>query len=277
MDKLTVTDKTAQEVLDLIEKGEYTTNSGLIKFKDYQDFAERHSQLYRPEEGLQLIGFQSDPGAPAGKCEIFVTDETTQIAAHRLTVTENKNIVLLNFASGRNAGGGFLRGSKAQEEDLCRCSGLYRCLAKGPNYYAYNRKYKNYTYSDNTIYTPNVPWFRKTSKEEPNDLFIASVITSPAPNASRCKDKTEMGEIENILRQRAGIILAIAQEHGHKNLLLGAWGCGIFANDPVLVADIFGTWLESPRFNDAFDHVTFAVYCPGEDKSTLEAFKERLA
>ena len=149
------------------------------------------------------------------------------------------------------------------------------CLAPQTEYYKFNRSNETHLYSDYTIYSPLVPWFRKRSSEKPDDLFIASVITSPAPNASRCKTQEEVDEIEKTLIQRAAIILAIAQENGHRNLVLGAWGCGIFKNDPELVADIFGKWLESERFKSAFDHITFAVYCPGSDKTTFNVFKDR--
>ncbi len=47
---------------------------------------------------------------------------------------------------------------------------------------------------------------------------------------------------------------------GHRTLLLGGWGCGVFRNDPALVADAFGVLLSSDRFSGAFDHVTFAVF-----------------
>ncbi|MEM8808409.1 MAG: TIGR02452 family protein, partial [Cyanobacteria bacterium P01_G01_bin.38] len=47
-------------------------------------------------------------------------------------------------------------------------------------------------------------------------------------------------EIETALRRRAGIVLAIARDQGHRSLLLGAWGCGVFRNSPSQVADTFG-------------------------------------
>ena len=59
------------------------------------------------------------------------------------------------------------------------------------------------------------------------------------------------------------------------NLILGAWGCGVFKNHPPMVADAFGAWLDSARFASAFNHVTFAIYCPGTDKAVLKAFQER--
>ena len=67
---------------------------------------------------------------------------------------------MLNFASARNPGGGFLRGAKAQEEDLCRCSGLYETLLECPTYYSVNRHQKSMMYTDHIIYSPKVVFFR---------------------------------------------------------------------------------------------------------------------
>lgn len=267
-------DKTAQEVLDLINKGQYITDR-VIPFAEEQKRAVEGTVTYTPKQGLFTLENEKT-GFVGDGIRITVTDETTQVAAHRIIKLEHeKNVALLNFASARHPGGGFLRGSRAQEEDLCRCSGLFPCLEPQAEYYKYNQSRKTPLYSDYTIYSPKVPWFRKVSSEQPNDLFLASVITSPAPNVSQLNRYELREEIKATLKQRAGIILAIAQDNGHRNLILGAWGCGVFSNDPAMVADIFGEWLESPRFAYAFDHVTFAVYCPSSDKSILKAFQER--
>jgi uncharacterized protein (TIGR02452 family) len=62
---------------------------------------------------------------------------------------------------------------------------------------------------------------------------------------------------------------------GHRDLLLGAWGCGVFQNKPATVADAFGAWLEDPRFANAFDSVCFAIYDRAKIQSTLTAFRQR--
>ena len=263
-------DKKAQEVFEIIKRKEY---------KNAQKLAEMDTMLYTPEHGLELLKRDNNVVNKNG-CKIFVTEETTQVAAHRLVVDEKVNdLVLLNFASGKNPGGGFLKGSKSQEEDLCRCSGLYNCLAgSAPSYYAYNRERKDPLYSDHVMYSPKVPWFRKNSKEKPGDMFLASVITSPAPNAREYLRVNNNGqaEIEKVLKQRAKIILAVAQQNGHRNLLLGAWGCGVFANSPTTVANTFGKLLQSGGFAKAFDTVTFAIYCVTKnDEETVKIFKEQ--
>lgn len=211
---------------------------------------------------------------------IEVTDETTQIAARRLVETESvADLVLLNFASARNPGGGFVSGAKAQEEDLCRCSVLYPCLLTQQAYYEVNRRHSSTLYTDHIIYSPNVPWFRSRSRDSPETMFLASVITAPAPNAGveLSRDPNAFPAIDAALRRRAGLVLAVAAENRHRTVLLGAWGCGVFRNDPAHVADAFGVWLESPTFAGAFERVIFAIYDRSAQQSTLTPFKERFS
>ncbi len=60
-----------------------------------------------------------------------------------------------------------------------------------------------------------------------------------------------------MLAARAERILAVASAHGHRTLVLGAWGCGVFRNDPAVVAAVFADALG--RAEGRFDHVVFAV------------------
>jgi uncharacterized protein (TIGR02452 family) len=86
---------------------------------------------------------------------VEVTAEPTITATLRLSKnSQSKQCCLLNFASAKNPGGGFLGGSQAQEESLARSSGLYACL-KGNKMYSINKQLKsNGLYSDCLIYSP---------------------------------------------------------------------------------------------------------------------------
>ncbi|MEM7345257.1 MAG: TIGR02452 family protein [Chloroflexota bacterium] len=267
----------AQETLQILNSGSYTNSEGAtVDFLPQQQAAVNGTVLYTPAQADNLLGY---PDSCAGSSPaIEVTDETTQVAAKRLAQAEGRSdVVLLNYASARNPGGGFINGAKAQEEDLVRCSGLYPCLLTQPAYYEYNRRQKSLLYSDHIIYAPNVPWFRTHSQDLLAQIFLASVITAPAPNAGEVlrRDANAWPEIEATLRHRAGLVLAIARDKGHRTLLLGAWGCGVFRNQPAMVADAFGTWLTSPEFTGCFDRVVFAVYDPTKQQETLKAFQAR--
>jgi uncharacterized protein (TIGR02452 family) len=271
--------ETATETLQILDAGYFIAPDGrLVDIKPALTSAVESTKLYTPEQAATTL--ERLNSATSQRPTIEVTNETTQIAARRLVESESiADLVLLNFASARNAGGGFINGAKAQEEDLCRCSGLYPCLMTQRGYYEANRNQKSTSYTDHLIYSPNVPWFRTRSRDRPDTLFLASVITAPAPNAGvmLSRESGSLSEVEAVLRRRAGLVLAVAADNGHRTVLLGAWGCGVFRNDPVVVADAFGRWLESDKFAGAFDRVVFAIYDPSKERTTLSAFRQRFA
>lgn len=200
---------------------------------------------------------------------IEVTNETTANAAARL-IALGKDVVALNFASARNQGGGFLSGALAQEEALCRCSGLYACLKKKPIFYNENILCDNNYYTDNIMYSPKVPFFRDEHHFFLDKPFELSIITAPAPNLHGAQE-IDKNIVNKILVNRMDKILQVAQSHGHKNIVLGAWGCGAFGNDPADVAELFKSAL---IVLPAFEHVTFAVYDTREPPVVYETFKE---
>jgi uncharacterized protein (TIGR02452 family) len=269
---------TAKETLEILAAGKYTNKSGtVVEFLAAQQTAVKKTVLYTPQQSAALLAAPA-AGTSDRPPTIAVTAETTQVAAQRLVQSEGcQDLVLLSFASARNPGGGFINGAKAQEEDLARCSGIYPCLLTQPKYYDANREGESLLYTDNVIYSPNVPWIRVRNRELIDDVFLASVITAPAPNAGQAlrRDPNCEAEIAATLQRRAGIVLAIARDNGHRSLLLGAWGCGVFCNDPSMVADAFGQWLEHPHFLGCFDRVVFAIYTSSSNSDTLTAFQQR--
>ena len=268
----------AQRNIEIFERGGYPGPGGWVDIADAIEDAVMDTRLWRPD---QLRGaLRRLPAEPLdGPARISVSAETTQAAARRLVVDEGvDDLVLLNFASGRNPGGGFLSGSKAQEEDLARCSALYPCLTseQARPYYAVNR-HSDTLYTDHMIWSPRVPFFGVEGEALLDEPFLASIITAPAPNAGAYLDKggsgDKRGKVEDTLRERAGLVLALAEAGGHRNVLLGAWGCGVFRNDPALVADAFARWLEDHRFARSFERVVFGVYDP--KGATRAAFSAR--
>jgi uncharacterized protein (TIGR02452 family) len=190
---------------------------------------------------------------------ITVTAETTVEALLRLA-PRGGHLGCLNFASARIPGGGFLTGAQAQEESLARASGLYPCLAAVPAFYDTNRALGSGFYRDAALFSPRVPFFRDDSGGWLDAVVLASVITCPAPNAGvvRADDDFDAGELERTLHRRAGLVLAIARHHAIDRLVLGAWGAGVFSNDPAVVAEAFRQLLAG-EYRGAFAEVVFAV------------------
>jgi len=263
----------AKQVLAILDAGGYTAASGTtVPIGSLQAAAEAGTRLYTPEELDALRTGSTDGGVPP----IEVMAGTTQQAAQRWA---DHDAVVLNFASARNPGGGFLGGARAQEEELCRCSGLYRALLTQPAYYEHHRRERTLLYSDRLIHSPGVPFFRLATKEPfLDEPIVVGVITAPAPNAGAIHRNRpeEASAIEPTFERRWANILAVAEAHGHRTVILGAWGCGAFRNDPEPVARTAKRVLESGRFG-GFERVVFAIPDRGNvSRANLEAFRRVL-
>ena len=157
------------------------------------------------------------------------------------SITKNagkEKIAVLNFASYRNAGGGFLNGSMAQEEALCHSSFLYNILRKFPKYYEWNEaNYNKGLYKNRALYSPNVFFFFFFDRH----YVIADVITCAAPNRSMLLKDGRFSEKENetVLKDRIRFIRDICDNEGVEVLIAGAFGCGVFAQKPETVARFF--------------------------------------
>ncbi len=207
--------------------------------------------------------------SPQFATRISVTTESTIEALVRLA--GDRHVACLNFASAKNPGGGFLSGAQAQEESLARASALYPCLLEQPAHYDRNRANRSALYLDLAVFSPDVPFIRDDDGGWLDRPVCASVITCAAPNAGalRHHDRFDAEEVRATLYRRGAFCLAIAAHHEVDVLVLGAWGAGVFGNDPAVVADAFGAALRDD-FAGAFAEVIFAVL-PGPNHGAFAA------
>ncbi|MFF3691067.1 TIGR02452 family protein [Streptomyces sp. NBC_00390] len=204
-----------------------------------------------------------------------VPGESSTQAARRLTESPGP-VAVLNFASARNPGGGFLNGAQAQEESLCRASALYATLLRAPEYYAHHRTNRTPFYSDRIIHSPDVPVFRDDRGALLDTPYTVGFLTAAAPNAGVITRRApeEAHRIPEALAVRAERVLETAADCGYRRLVLGAWGCGVFRNDPSVVAGAFRALLTGAgRFAGHFDQVVFAVLDRTEYEMTRGAFR----
>ena len=263
----------AASTLEILECGTYITPSGrTVSIAADLERSVKETCLWTPAD-LEAL-----PVRPASSFEtnFEVTGETTLEAAGRRSREAVDTVLCLNFASAKNPGGGFLGGAQAQEESLARSSGLYNTLVAQPKFYSFHRAQGDLLYSDHMITSPDVPVFRDDRGAFLETPYRASFITSPAPNAGAIatNQPQSLNRVSEVLHARTGRVLALAAHQGSRRLVLGAWGCGVFRNDPETVARAFADWLTgNGSFAGAFEHVTFAVYDTSRDQTTLEAFK----
>lgn len=240
--------------------------------------------LYDPDDYPEL------PVNPGKACVVSVTQGKTFQTAMDLHHTGTRTAVL-NFASATTPGGGVKNGSSAQEESLCRCSTLYPALTQKwlwEKYYAVNRAARDVLHSDACIYTPGV-LICKTDATIPQrmDIFVpVDVISCAAPNLREQpgnRHNTETGErtfisdkeLYALHLKRARHILHVAAANGVDNLVLGAFGCGAFANDPAIVAEAYRDAL--PYYKGYFENIVFAIYCRPHETVNYTVFRHTLA
>jgi uncharacterized protein (TIGR02452 family) len=271
--------KLAQGTLDAIEHGFYKTASGQVDFAAAQQAAQASSKLYRPIEAADLLREFDQPAPTGPPAEVRVYAATTLAAAAQVAQEFDK-VAVLNFASARHPGGGFLGGSQAQEESLARSTGLYPCLTQFTEMYAYNSKPTSTgLYSDYLIYSPGVPVLRHDEGEWLAQPFQLDIITAPAVNAGAlARNSPELlPQLVPVMRQRLRLVLAAAARHHVEALVLGAWGCGVFANEPAQVAQLFAEALANPAIRGRFRRLDFAIFDPKPPQAVLRAFEKALA
>ena len=198
---------------------------------------------------------------------VQISNESTLVAAKRLAQS-GLSPVALNFANGISPGGGFRTGARAQEENLCRSSALYVTL-EGDKMYSAHRKRSEPDSTDWCIYSPSVPVFREDDGTMISPPWKLSFLTCAAPYAP------DVGQPRSgdLLQTRILRVLNAARYFGHSSLILGAWGCGAFENDPRRTALDFRSALEGP-FDGAFSDVVFAITDWSPERRFLRPFHD---
>jgi uncharacterized protein (TIGR02452 family) len=268
----------ANNTLLILEQGFYDDPQGnRIVIKDSVKTAVQQSVLYRPdmESKIAFDTNQTLKFSTPYETVIEVTSETSLEATRRLSTESVGRIACLNFASARTPGGGFKKGASAQEESIARSSGLFPCISQMREMYDHNRQVLTGFYSDYMIYSPNVPIFKDDKGNLLEHPYSISFITAPAVNAGVVKDKAwkDRHMILDVMRLRLEKVLSIAILHQQEVLVLGAFGCGVFKNEPKDIANLFKHVLQEKRFKTSFKKIVFAVYDHTPDKENLYPFQ----
>lgn len=198
-----------------------------------------------------------------------------------------------NFASATTPGGGVLKGSSAQEECLCRCSTLYFNL-NSPDlwdgFYTPHRNSQNPVHNDDCIYTPNVEVICTDTATpvvmKSEDWYSVNVITCAAPNLRLMpSNKMNIGDgvkkvkmsdedLQAIHERKLTRILDIALSEENEVVILGAFGCGAFENNPEVVARAAKNVIQ--KYLNAFKTIEFAVYCSPKDDTNYTVFEKTM-
>ena len=128
-------------------------------------------------------------------------------------------------------------------------------------------------YTDYAIYSPDVVFFRNADFELLETPVTASVLTLPAVNMNKVIEKGEnIEKAKRVMENRMRLALTIFAKNENKNIILGAYGCGVFGNNPKDVAKWWRKHLIDNNYELFFESIVFAVLDkPGGENIT--AFK----
>jgi len=195
-----------------------------------------------------------------------------------LYLAEFKNIGVLNFASAKNAGGGFLNGALAQEESLATSSDLYLTQITKNKYYDSNRKCNTMLYTDYMIYSKYVNFIRDDIDSFWISPIVVSVLTAPAVNMGQYirRENHDVKLAEETMKNRMRKVLKVFAAQSNTTLILGAYGCGVFRNDPKIVARFFKELLQDEGFGAYFQDVFFAIFDRSKTKNVFKSFESEI-
>ena len=271
-------------------------NENIAIFRDTETMCRTHPRLKssisfsRANQKLILEGDEvSAPRCDGGAMgQLVVSPKRTFEAASAYART--MKTCVLNFASASNPGGGVVNGSSAQEEALCRCSTLYFNLNTSEmwnGFYSPHRAAHDPIHNDDIIYTPRVTVFKSDtsfpSALPETDWYELDVITCAAPNLREHPSNSmnsgdgarriqlAPGELRRLHEKRLSRILDVAAANGEEAIVLGAFGCGAFRNDPRVVSAAAAAVM--PHYRMRFKVIEFAIYCRPGDTQNYDAFK----
>ena len=258
----------ARETVEISRAGRYTVDGQVILFD-----AARPTELWTAQDLDRLVRETVRP-AEGSSAAIEVRGEGTVDAVFRMAGGEAPKIGVLNFASAKNPGGGFLNGSVAQEECLAFCSNLYQTqtTGQGPQYYEINRANRNPVYTD-TMLIGDITFFRDSKYALTGSPVTCPVITAPVVNMGIVIRNGD--SVERVMKGRMEKILALFAKWGCTSLILGAYGCGVFRNNPEDVARFWQELLVEEHWGGLFERVVFSILeRPGKD-GNITPFRRR--
>ena len=205
---------------------------------------------YAKDIERSFAGLRTVDGSPKVEAEgcvpsvaVIDQDSVTAILENGRGRAQFCDMAVLDFASFTTPGGGYARGTMAQEESLCSESFLYNVLKRQGDWYGENRRrhINCNLYKNRGMVVPAVRFTRDKIHA------YADVLVVAAPNARRAREEYGVKDdaLQTAMRDRIRFAMALADSTGREKLVLGAFGCGVFGWDAVEVAEMLRAELAS--------------------------------
>ena len=207
---------------------------------------------------------------------------------HRLTKLYGEVFAVLNFANAYYPGGGYQKGASAQEENIMRRTNLHFEL-KGSQIDMNTRQYKpDFTktleanHADKLIHmhwdenTPDIV-FRGSEENnyqtlEASEFFPFAELRGAALDVKSVSLSDD--EIRAECRRRIKAQFATLTHNKIRHVVLGAFGCGAFGNDPYMVATVYVEEIKLVR--TSFDVIVFAIILSDDNVDAFQMAFENL-
>ena len=271
-----------EDTLQIMQKGSYTKDGRIIKLKLSRKQMEE-CQVYLPNDVKKICKKQKFKQVSDAECvDISCENIDSYSMARRMSGAsneENRRVLVLNLANPVNPGGGVRRGARAQEEDLCRKSSLLLSLESkaAAQYYEYNYGLDTFMGSHAIILTPDVEIIKDDNGNLLDETVIVSVMTCAAPMLTFGMEGLSEEKYQEMVYDRICGMISCAAYWGYEDIVLGAFGCGAFANDAKIVSYLFYKALkdfncEGKGIETFFKRICFAVLDKTENKYNYNMF-----
>lgn len=249
------------ETLNVIASPKYVVNGKTYNMRDMVMNMVDNTRLYKATDFIPVVH-----GIPWDSSYHLVNMTTTGSILHFQQFL-NQKIGVLNFASAIKAGGGWLNGKVAQEEDIMRKTTAFLSLLLQDEFYT-SHNIADPIYSDAIIYSPKVLIIRDENynfiEPEAIDLFTCAAV-----NATECRNNMIKCDFKKRMYDRIDKVIRAMAVNNEETIVLGAFGCGVFGNNPTNIADIFHEILVEEQMENKFKNIIFAVY---DNSPTLQNF-----
>lgn len=235
--------------------------------------------LYYPGNLFRLES-RSCPRLPQTAIRVLnadTIDAAIDLSTPTVAQLPKKPVLVLNMANAYHSGGGWLHGSLAQEEAMCYRSSL-----------SFSLKYRYYPIPEaGGIYSPTVVVIRENrssghglmdlSKPESLPVFscvsVAAIQGPAIEKDASGKERYKRAGDREITKEKMRVVLRIAAVNGHRVLVLGALGCGAFANPRGEVVECWKDVFSESEFQGGWwQQIIFAVMEAGGTKDGDDNF-----
>ncbi|EIN06731.1 hypothetical protein PUNSTDRAFT_46138 [Punctularia strigosozonata HHB-11173 SS5] len=250
-------------------------------------FSRQGTQFY-PHYSEHLAKWYIAPQVKDSQTSPTTTIEFTSMSplSTARSITRTSAVGVLSFASAKRPGGGYLNGGDEQEERLARSTALVASLTApaGLNFYEELRRFASEDGSGlqahSVLYSPGVSVIRSDDERDDGKFiepYAVDIVSAVPVNAAAVRRRYHVTEsdsqmfedgIRTATKERLARVLRVFEDHGDRQLVLGAFGCGSNENNVEMIAEIWAELLvtgpSSPeegkaRFANVFESIVFAI------------------